>query len=78
MKTVKWLLVAILLMQAIQTVVLWYGLVIYPYEDDETDDGGGVVLDTRLFRPMPLHKRAGLTNSLKHERRIRGDPPERF
>jgi hypothetical protein len=51
MKTVKWLLVAILLMQAIQTAVLWYGLVVYPYEDDEEDDYGGAGLETRLSPP---------------------------
>jgi len=51
MRTVKWLLVAILLMQAIQTAVLWYGLVVYPYEDDEEDDDGGAALETRLSRP---------------------------
>jgi hypothetical protein len=78
MKTVKWLLVAIVLMQAIQTTVLWYGLVIYPYEDDDEGDDSAVVLETRLSQPVSLHKVARLTNSLRHHRGIRGAGRERF
>jgi hypothetical protein len=60
MKTVKWLLVAILLMQAIQTAVLWYGLVIYPYVDDEEDDSG-MVQQSRLSRFMPHSRLSNAT-----------------
>jgi hypothetical protein len=65
MKTVKWLLVAIVLMQAVQTAVLWYGLVIYPYEDDEEGDDSSVVLQTRVYQPMRLHKGARSPDSLR-------------
>jgi hypothetical protein len=75
MKTVKCLLVAILLMQGIQTAVLWYGLVIYPYEDDDEGDDSGVVLETRLSHPVSMHKIARLTNSLRRDRGIGGMLP---
>jgi hypothetical protein len=50
--------------------VLWYGLVIYPYEEDEEDDSG-MVQQTRL-----MQKVARLPGFLQRGGGIHGQNPQ--